>query len=545
VHQHNVGRNAPFALSTGPGSSWLTGQVLLFLPDREPRTHLDLSRCRCLSTILPRVVAIEPYSRGITVEPLGFRVAMPAAIRAFSQTDRPAVLESSLYHPRWGRYSILTCDPVDEFVVSADDGICPFSAFADQLGSHSAKVRPPIALPFFGGWIGYFAFEASGPTDLWSRSHPQILGAERTTYDGPLARFHLYDSAVVLDHRDDTAYVVTSDVEGIANQRPARRRLRGLRSLMLEARAQHKPRGSDSGLRIDRDAVASVVSDAALSLSLDRYMSAVRAALRYIAAGDVFQVNLAQRFTLPARQDALKTYLQLRELTPSYCAAFLPWGAPDVISASPELFLRVRNGRVLTRPIKGTRPRGANASADARLRRELERSEKDGAELAMIVDLLRNDLGRVCEISSIRVQRKRELETHPTVFHQVATIRGRLEPEKTSMDLLRATFPGGSITGAPKLRAMQIIRELEPVPRGVYCGAIGIIGLDGSLCLNLPIRTILQSKDRLHLHAGSGIVADSTAESEWLEVLAKAAAPLAAAQPGSSLAEHELAEAAI
>ena len=221
-------------------------------------------------------------------------------------------------------------------------------------------------------------------------------------------------------------------------------------------------------------------------------------------------------------------YRRLRSVTPSSHAAFLRWDDTAILSASPELFLDLRAGHVVTRPIKGTRPRIGDRAVDLRARRELQDSRKDRAELIMIVDLLRNDLGRVCSYGRVRVVDAGSIEEHPTVFHRVATIEGELAPGRNWLDLLLATFPGGSITGAPKIRAMQIIDKLEPTARGVYCGSIGWIGLDGSMSLNIAIRTMVQVRDRVHVYAGGAIVADSTPEGEYDEMLTKAAGMLRA-----------------
>ena len=253
----------------------------------------------------------------------------------------------------------------------------------------------------------------------------------------------------------------------------------------------------------------------------------MRRAKAYIAAGDIFQVNLARRLTLPAVEPAAHTYLRLRTANPSAYGALLIWdeGRSAVLSASPELFIALRGRDVLTRPIKGTRPRSSDPVVDAARAAELLASVKDRAELAMIVDLERNDLGRVCTFGSVEVAGGAdafELEAHPTVHHLVASVRGQLRDECDVIDLFRAAFPGGSITGAPKIRAMQIIDELEPTQRSVYTGSIGYFGIDGSACFNIAIRTLIQSDGRIHLHAGGGIVADSDPDEEYAETQAKA-----------------------
>src|SRR5581483_6603810 len=212
----------------------------------------------------------------------------------------------------------------------------------------------------------------------------------------------------------------------------------------------------------------------------EEYIAAVRRAKEYIAAGDIYQANLSQRFTARRTGSPLDLYLHLRAQSPAPYAAYLDAGAFQLLSSSPECFLRVRGRQVVTRPIKGTRPRGRTSEEDRRMAEELRASAKDRAELVMIVDLERNDLGKVCEYGSVRVPALWEPESHPTVHHLVATVTGTLRPGCTALEALRAAFPGGSITGAPKIRAMQVIEELEPHHRGFYTGAVGYAGFDGS-----------------------------------------------------------------
>ena len=256
----------------------------------------------------------------------------------------------------------------------------------------------------------------------------------------------------------------------------------------------------------------------------NEYVAAVQRAIEYIRAGDVFQVNFSQRFTAPLREDSYRVYARLLELAPARYGGYLDFGDFALLCNSPELFLRVardsRSGRreVITRPIKGTRPR-APGMEDL-----LRGSAKDAAELNMIIDLERNDLGRVCEIGTIRVTAPRTIEAHPTVYHGVATIQGTLRNEIGFVDLLRAAFPGGSVTGAPKIRAMQIIDELEPVRRGPYCGAIGYLAGDGHIELNVAIRTMIAKDNLVHIPVGGGVVADSQPLAEYDETLVKARA---------------------
>ena len=243
-------------------------------------------------------------------------------------------------------------------------------------------------------------------------------------------------------------------------------------------------------------------------------------------------MNLSQRFTLNDPPPPRDVYRALRRRNPAWYAAYLGFDIDGedcaILSSSPELFLRVQGDYVVTRPIKGTRPRIGVSDADAQAAQQLLASPKDNAELAMIIDLLRNDIGRVCEFSTVRVTDPCRLETHPTVFHLVGTVEGRLRQGVGPAELIRATFPGGSITGAPKIRAMEIIDELETVARGPYTGCIGHVGVNGSAEWNIAIRTIVCDGDKLHIQVGGGIVADSEPESEYRETLVKARAILEA-----------------
>jgi len=258
----------------------------------------------------------------------------------------------------------------------------------------------------------------------------------------------------------------------------------------------------------------------------ESYKVAVRRALSYIRAGDIYQANLSQRFQAPCHRDPFDVFLGLRAQSPAPFGAYLRYPGFAVLSSSPELFLRYRphHRLIQTRPIKGTRPRGTDPRSDRALATELLASAKDRAENVMIVDLERNDLGKEAEVGSVVVTGLCELETYATVHHLTSTVQARLRAGRDVIDLLRATFPGGSITGAPKIRAMEIIDELEPVARGVYTGAIGYIGSDGSLELNIAIRTMVVKDGTASFHVGGGIVADSDPALEYEETLHKGTA---------------------
>jgi len=373
------------------------------------------------------------------------------------------------------------------------------------------RYRAPRAgeIPFGGGAVGYFGYE------FGVRSEPAV----RAAVDDPAlpdARFGFYDGVIAHNHASGKTYAIAHPVA----QRNAVEILAGLRAAVSEA-----------ATFVDAVPVAPSSCNAAdlrANLSREEYLTRVIRIKDYIAAGDVYQVNFAQRFALATTEDPFAIYQRLRRLSPAPFGAYLNAGSHQILSSSPELLLRSDGRRLITRPIKGTRPRGCTSEEDRCLSAELSASEKDHAELLMIVDLERNDLGRVCRFGSVQVEERHRLETHPTVFHLVATISGELAEGRDVFDGLRSMLPGGSITGAPKIRAMQIIRELEPCRRHVYTGAIGYLGFDGSCDFNVAIRTILCRSGQAYYQVGGGIVADSDPASEYEETLVKGRAMRAA-----------------
>lgn len=260
------------------------------------------------------------------------------------------------------------------------------------------------------------------------------------------------------------------------------------------------------------------------NMSRESYFKALEVVLEYIAAGDIYQANISQRFATRFSGDPWGLYRRLRDRFPAPFGAYLNCGRFQVLSNSPERFLQVVDGRISTCPIKGTRPRGMTPEEDARLIDHLRHDPKECAEHVMIVDLERNDLGKICRIGSVHVERFQAIETYPTLHHMVSTVAGTLEEGTEPMDCLRATFPGGSITGAPKIRAMEVIDEVEPTARGLYTGAIGFVGFCGEMELNIVIRTGIVTGGRIYFQTGGGIVADSLPEREYEETLLKAEA---------------------
>jgi para-aminobenzoate synthetase component 1 len=327
----------------------------------------------------------------------------------------------------------------------------------------------------------------------------------------------LYDWVIAWDHLEDKSWIISTGI----SEAP-----RGQQNDRAEARlAWVQERLAASG-RAVADSPRPTPAPPQSNFTRADFESRVSRIRDYIAAGDVYQVNLAQRFQATFTGSPLALYRRLRARNPAPFGAYLDYDGMAIASLSPERFLRIdaASRLVEARPIKGTRPRGATPAKDDELARELQTSAKDLAENVMIVDLLRNDLGKVCRTGSVTVPRLLALESHPTVHHLVSTVTGVLRDGADAFDLVRAAFPGGSITGAPKIRAMEIIAELERAPRGVYCGAIGYVSVTGAMDLNIPIRTIVirEGEGEATFHAGAGIVWDSEPAAEYQETLAKA-----------------------
>jgi para-aminobenzoate synthetase component 1 len=394
-------------------------------------------------------------------------VPTPYEIAAACQDEEYfAFLDSSRTDSNQGRYSILARNPHTVLRMKDEN---PFPAI-DRLLGPAPK----------GGVIGYFSYDLFRFLEQYSNL--------KTVDDLSLPDCCLmaYDNVLIFDHQRQEWIGAT----------PAVPRTPEVRSCKI--------------------------GNAESTMSREQYIAAVENALEYIAAGDIYQVNLSQRYSHEFQGSPFALFSALRAVSPSFYGAYLNCEDHSVISSSPELFLRQTGRMVETRPIKGTRPRGSTAEEDRTLKEDLIHSAKEAAELTMIVDLERNDLGRVCEYGSVEVTQHRHVEEFPTVFHTVSTVRGRLRDDAGTTDLLRATFPGGSISGCPKIRAIEIIDELEPVRRHVYTGAIGFMAAN-DLQLSIAIRTLTVAHGRLYYHVGSGIVADSNPAQEYDETLHKAA----------------------
>ena len=444
----------------------------------------------------------------VAVEPLDYALDGPTLVRALRPLGAVAWLDSG---DGRGRHDIITAAPREALLcrsgrtrwrdrrgrwhVHAGD---PFELLAERVASRPVA---PCGLPFPGGALGYVGYELGYPV-----VHLPVPAAAPGGL--PDMALGIHDWAVIRDHRERSAWLLT--LPGAAMDRERLFRL-------LDAAPE--PTGH-------------LIGAVAADLGPGDYAEAFERVMRYIHDGDCYQVNLSRCYRASLQGDPLSAYMTLRARSPAPHAAYLQYGARAVLSISPERFLQVREGLVETRPIKGTRPRHPDPGRDAEAAAELSSSSKDRAENLMIVDLLRNDLGRVCEVGSIRVPELFRAEPHPTVHHLVSTVTGRLPASISPALLLRACFPGGSITGAPKRRAMQIIAELESGPRGVYCGAIGFLGHDGGMDTSIAIRTAVCHHGQISYRAGGGLVSDSRCATEFAETEDKARAFLAMAASG-------------
>ena len=448
----------------------------------------------------------------------------PQAFEVFKDRPFSFFLDSGMDPQRLGRYSFMGSDPflimkshARDITLIRPDGEKaisgnPFDVLGEFLQEYKLDGNP-TALPFVGGAVGYLSYDLGHFIEKLPSKAVDELHL-------PECYLAFYDAVAIFDHLEGRAYVASTGFPETGDKRrgKAEARLEQLRRMLAEA-----PRSENQEARHFEHPVSERVHLRS-NFTHEGYLEAVQRARDYIIAGDIFQVNLSQRFEADMPLPPYELYLRLRKINPAPFASYLNFDGVTVVSASPERFLRLRGDRVETRPIKGTRPRGKDPARDETLARELVNSFKDKAEHVMIVDLERNDIGRVCRFGTVRVSELMALEKYATVFHLTSTVEGRLRPGKNAVDLLKATFPGGSISGAPKVRAIEIIDELEPTRRSVYTGSIGYLGFDGGLDLNIVIRTILVKAGKAYFQVGGAVVYDSDPEAEFVETLDKARA---------------------
>ena len=470
--------------------------------------------------------------------PLPLVESLPSGVSAVVAFERLAALphvvffDSAARDPRLGRYSFVAADPF-AWVEQAADGSDSLAAI-EQLWSTFAPHAAALAdlPPFQGGLAGLLSYDLN-------RSLERVAAPRFEDLQTPALAIGAYDVVVAFDHIEHRAWLISQglpEIDPHARRERAEARLAQFKSLLFGnlppqpalLTAGGAPRAGDNRARpaIALKDLAPQFSMPMLgvtsNLSAAAYRDMVRRGVEYIHAGDVFQVNLAQRLLHAATSPSLDLYLRLRERNPAPYAGYFDLGEWQICSASPECFLTVRDRQVETRPIKGTRGRSPAPEADLFAGDDLSASEKDRAENVMIVDLMRNDLSRVCTAESVHIEQLCRLENYAFVKHLVSVVRGKLRPECTPLDLLRASFPGGSITGAPKVRAMEIIAELEPTARGPYCGSLAYIGFDGTMDASILIRTITAGCGWWQLPVGGGIVAQSDPDDEYRETWHKA-----------------------
>lgn len=436
--------------------------------------------------------------------------------RAAALLDRPwhVFLDSGRGGSEPGRYDIVAADPFATLTTRGAQteirtragievsGRDPLELLEEALGERTER---PSGVPFAGGAIGYLAYDLG-------RRFERLPSIADDDIRAPEMAVGIYDWACIVDHVTRRAWLVGAGRDERTFDE-------------WDALLERLHPGSAQAARIDAPPFITT-SPIRSSFDAESYRRAFERVKAHIRAGDCYQVNLTRRFDADVRGHSWPAYLKLRRLSPAPFSAYLGLPGLDVLSSSPERFLRIAGGRVETKPIKGTRPRSDDTLRDRALADALRVSTKDRAENVMIVDLLRNDLGKTCVAGSIKATRLFDVESFASVHHLVSTVEGRLAPGKDALDLLAGCFPGGSITGAPKVSAMRIIEAVEPQRRGVYCGAIGYVGFDGDMDLNIAIRTLVRHGEHLYAWAGGGVVADSQVDAEYQESLDKAAAML-------------------
>ncbi len=450
---------------------------------------------------------------------------LPALSEVFSRLESASILGGNTARADAGRFSYWAAEPREVFEFHAGQKR-PFEKLQEALAKYELEDRQdnhaiwPLQGMFCGGWIGYFSYELGRYIEKLPENPVDDVGT-------PLIRLCFYDRFIAFDHIDKSHWLIALQLPGDVEK--VESKLDAVERLLAESQKVCVLRPGPGDLdNID-------FSQIRCNMHKDYYLRTVEKIRRYIYDGEVYQINFSQRFECDYAALPITLFHWQNHYNPSGCAAYIDGGSFHIVSASPEMFITIADGAIRTKPIKGTRPRITEpAETTSRARQinaknfnELLASAKEQAELNMIIDLERNDVARICKPGTRTVVQPRTIETYPTVFHAVATVAGKLREEITFCDVLKAMFPGGSITGAPKIRSMEIIDETEPTARGPYTGSIGYIGIDGNVCLNIAIRTIIIAGRKAFAQAGGGIVADSDPQAEWQETITKARALIA------------------
>ena len=443
------------------------------------------------------------------VQKLDFYRPAEEIFEIYQDEPMAVFLDSSLYNQN-GRYSIIGLHPY--LILEETDGICrmngrkqeePLEILLQQY-LEKYKEKNPFPLPLISGALGYFSYDYGRKFEHISTRHPKKLNI-------PDALFAFYDTMILEDKETETLYITAR-----GEKSPAGQAVWQIQEQIKNIKAVEKPPRHTQA--------ADYVPDC----TKEEYKKSIEKVISYITEGDIYIMNMTRQITIESRKKPYDVYRYLRTYNPSPFGGYFQCGDFQIISASPERFLQVQEGRIQTRPIKGTRKRGAGPQEDAALKKELEQSSKDHSELLMIVDLERNDLNHVCCPGSVQVTEHFAVETYASVFHLVSTIIGKLQENVSYTDIIPAAFPGGSITGAPKIRAMELIDELEHSRRNLYTGSMGYFSLDGNCDLNIIIRTAVHQHGKYYVGAGGGITCESDTEFEYEETLQKAQALLEA-----------------
>lgn len=448
----------------------------------------------------------------------------------FLEGKLPFFLDSGFVHPEIGRYSFMGSNPYrfvksrgTDVYIEDSDGIIqkkgnPVDIIDEMLQELKCLPVDEKYPPFQNGAVGYLGYDIGWHfEDLPNRAKNDV--------NLPDSFFAFYDCVLAYDHFEKKCYLFSSGLPLRGDQavKSAEAKLDKIAMEIKEFLKRNTTTTFNSLSKLKQPELKS-------HFTKEQYCQVIQKTKEYIAAGDIYQANISQRFETEITVSPWELYCRLRKINPAPFAAYLDVGEGIVVSASPERFIKMDANRIETRPIKGTRPRTEDPQFNEKMRNELWNSEKDRAELVMIIDLERNDLGRVCEFGTVKVEELFRLETYATVFHLVSTITGKLKPGYSFKEVIKSTFPGGSITGAPKIRAMEIIEELEPVKRGIYTGSIGYLNLAGNLDLNIVIRTFIIKGNKAYFQFGGAIVADSDPAMEYQETLDKAKALILALQ---------------
>lgn len=460
------------------------------------------------------------------IRKLPFYRELAEVFEQYHEQDMAVFLDSSLENDM-GQYSVIGLNPY--LILKEEDGVF-YRNGKREPGSFEEAMKAclrrfheenPTGLPLTAGAIGYFSYD-------YGRKFERIRTRHQKKIRMPEAMFAFYDLLIIEDKKAKALYVTARGELELREQALDRLECELRRTGATPCAAVGDTGMAEKGYRGEIPAKHGRLADFVPNFEKEEYKQTVARMISYIVEGDIYIANMTQQLRVKSTKDPYEVYRYLRTCNPSPFGGYFNYGDFQIISASPERFLLVKDGWIETRPIKGTRKRGSTPEEDEALKRELQESEKDRSELLMIVDLERNDLNHVCEPETVRVTEHFAVETYATVFHLVTTVVGKMKKELQVMDLIEAAFPGGSITGAPKIRAMEIIDELEHDRRGLYTGSMGYLSLDGNCDLNIVIRTAVYQDGVYHLGVGGGITCESELEFEYEETLQKAKAVLEA-----------------